>query len=117
VPASGQWESDNVFAIPLSPNDATSFSSPGVIIFECTPLEGVTDELERYSYLPISPAAYLQLECRKFRILEDCARLRSVVKALPRARHFIVSLLVLFWATDKNIEAPSDLVSMVRCPS
>jgi len=49
VPASGWWESDTVFSIPLSRNNASSsLGFPGLIIFECTPLEGVTDDLERF---------------------------------------------------------------------
>lgn len=48
VPASGHWESDTIFTIPVSPVDASStFSSPGVIVFESTPVEGILDDLER----------------------------------------------------------------------
>jgi len=46
VPISGQWESENVYSIPLS-HLGTILPSPGLIVFECTPLEGVTDDLER----------------------------------------------------------------------
>ena len=45
VPASGNWVSETVFSIPLT--QTTDFVSPGLIIFERTPVEGVTDELER----------------------------------------------------------------------
>ena len=51
VPASGSWVSDSIFAIPLLsevPNTTKVSGSPGVIVFECTPLGDVTDTLERY---------------------------------------------------------------------
>ena len=51
IPASGSWVSDSIFAIPLS-SEASSgsilSSSPGVIVFECTPLGDVADNLEKY---------------------------------------------------------------------
>lgn len=49
VPDSGQWDSDTFFSIPLS-RDKESLKPgfPGMIIFECTPTEGVTDELEKF---------------------------------------------------------------------
>ena len=51
IPASGSWVSDSIFAIPLS-SEVSSGSilsgSPGVIVFECTPLGDVTDNLEKY---------------------------------------------------------------------
>jgi hypothetical protein len=48
VPVSGQWVSEFVVALPSSPSsEFSSPSSPGVVIFECTPLDGVTDGLER----------------------------------------------------------------------
>jgi hypothetical protein len=55
VPSSGQWASEIVFSIPLIPPhqvDAPDF--PGLIVFECTPLEGVTDDLEKFD----SPHSY-----------------------------------------------------------
>ena len=51
IPASGSWVSDSIFAIPLS-SEVSSRSvlsdSPGVIVFECTPLGDVADYLEKY---------------------------------------------------------------------
>lgn len=47
VPASGQWNSEHIFSIPIDPSGESSLVSPGVIIFECTPLEGVADDIER----------------------------------------------------------------------
>ena len=49
VPASGQWESESIFSIPLRQRKAASSPSPGLIVFESTPLERVSDELERYT--------------------------------------------------------------------
>ena len=51
IPASGSWVSDSIFAIPLSSEVSSRSklsSSPGVIVFECTPLGDVTDNLEKY---------------------------------------------------------------------
>lgn len=46
VPDSGQWASEFVFSIPVMDSaDASDF--PGLIVFECTSLEGVEDDLER----------------------------------------------------------------------
>ena len=47
VPASGRWASEQVFSIPLDPREEQS-SSPGLIVFECVPLEGVNDDIEVY---------------------------------------------------------------------
>jgi hypothetical protein len=51
IPASGSWVSDSIFSIPLSSevlSGPTMSDSPGVIVFECTPLGGVADDLEKY---------------------------------------------------------------------
>ena len=48
IPDAGKWETEIVFSVPLAGEvapDADGF--PGLILFECTPLEGVDDELER----------------------------------------------------------------------
>ena len=59
IPASGSWMSDSIFAIPLS-SEVSSGSilsgSPGVLVFECTPLGGVADNLEKY-------VTVMHLEC------------------------------------------------------
>jgi hypothetical protein len=48
VPASGAWASETVFSIPLSSaGGPDSLGYPGLIVFECTPLGDVTDELEK----------------------------------------------------------------------
>lgn len=52
VPVSGQWISETVYSIPLSPTkQSAALNNPGVIVFECTPLEDVLDEIERYTFL------------------------------------------------------------------
>ncbi|KAK0201245.1 SAC3 domain-containing protein [Desarmillaria ectypa] len=98
APASGRWMGENVFSIPLKSSGAQSaLASPGVIIFECTPLEGVTDDLER-----------------KYRLLDDCSRLRDIVKSLPENRHYVPSLLVIWWAEEENAQPASEVAEMVQ---
>jgi hypothetical protein len=58
VPASGQWHTENIFAIPLDSNRDLP-NSPGVIIFECTPLEGVMDEIERYFFMAADDTCHM----------------------------------------------------------
>jgi hypothetical protein len=99
IPSSGRWVSDNVFSISLSSADASlssSEESPGLIIFECTPLKGLEDELEE-----------------KYRILDDCSRLRDVMLALPADRHYIPSLLLIVWTENQLETVGSDLRKMV----
>ncbi|KAG7441941.1 uncharacterized protein BT62DRAFT_936575 [Guyanagaster necrorhizus] len=98
APASGRWMGDNVFSIPLKPSGAPlALASPGVVIFECTPLEGVVDDLER-----------------KYRLLDDCSRLRDIIKSLPGNRHYVPSLLVIWWAEEENARPASEFADMVR---
>ncbi|KIJ67361.1 hypothetical protein HYDPIDRAFT_37902 [Hydnomerulius pinastri MD-312] len=81
VPNSGKWKNENVFQIPLSKQHAELESCfPGVVIFERTPLAGMTDILEK-----------------KYQVLDDCARLREIVEAFPSNRHYIPSLLCVSW--------------------
>ncbi|KAJ7039915.1 hypothetical protein C8F04DRAFT_1085319 [Mycena alexandri] len=105
VPGSGgQWETETVFSIPVaSKPPITAEGYPGVIMFECTPLEGVEDDLER-----------------KYRVLDDCSRLREVIKALPEKRHFVPSLLLFVWAAEEPASSadsttlPADFLDMVN---
>ncbi|KAK7046765.1 nuclear export factor [Favolaschia claudopus] len=111
VPGSGgQWETENVFSIPilarpppLAPDTPIEEGYPGVIVFECTPLEGVDDDLER-----------------KYRILDDCTRLRDIINALPENRHFVPSLLLFVWTADEaestseTVLLKGDLLDMVN---
>lgn len=49
IPNSGEWASETVFSIPISEKSRSpgTLGHPGVIVFECTPVEGVNDEIER----------------------------------------------------------------------
>jgi len=52
VPASGSWASESVFSIPISSVDGPPTSGyPGLIVFECSPLGDITDDLEKYVLL------------------------------------------------------------------
>jgi len=52
---------------------------------------------------------------RKFRVLDDCARLREVIETFPDDRHFIPSVLFILWNEDDSETLPDDLRHMVRC--
>ena len=45
MPSSGSWASEHVFSIPLAPG--ADSRSPGLVIFECSPLHGLEDEIEK----------------------------------------------------------------------
>ena len=121
IPASGSWMSDSIFAIPLS-SEVSSGSilsgSPGVIVFECTPLGDVADNLEKY-------VTVIHLGCllksysderhlfRKYRILDDCSRLRDIIKTLPVKRRYIPSLLIISWTEGEESHASIDFFEMV----
>ena len=45
MPGAGAWVSERVFSIPLVPGAASR--SPGLVVFECTPLYGEDDEIEK----------------------------------------------------------------------
>jgi len=66
------------------------------MVFECTPFEDLDDELEK-----------------KYRILDDCARLREILLALPEGRHFLPSLLLILWSEREPSVPGSDLQDMV----
>ncbi|PIL32442.1 hypothetical protein GSI_05144 [Ganoderma sinense ZZ0214-1] len=98
VPTSGNWVSENVFSIPAFKKPEGQ-GSPGLIVFERTPLEGVEDEIEK-----------------KYRVIDDCARLRDVLEALPppERKHYVPCLLVIDWSDDEDTEKTRDLVDMTR---
>jgi hypothetical protein len=120
IPASGSWVSDSIFAIPLS-SEVSSGSilsdSPGVIVFECTPLSDVADNLEKYVYISDAllkiPFLTNAIFSRKYRILDDCSRLRNIIKALPVKRRYIPSLLIISWTEGEENNASSDFFDMV----
>ncbi|RPD53579.1 hypothetical protein L227DRAFT_581247 [Lentinus tigrinus ALCF2SS1-6] len=98
VPSSGHWISEAVFSIPAFQKPEAQ-GSPGLIVFERTPLEGVDDEIER-----------------KYRVLDDCARLRDIISALPPPdeRHFEPCLLVINWTEVEDGDKTRDLVDMTH---
>jgi nuclear mRNA export protein SAC3 len=54
VPSSGAWVTQTVFSIPAaaaSTSATTIDGSPGLVVFECTPLDAIDDELERYVFV------------------------------------------------------------------
>ncbi|KAF8623868.1 hypothetical protein AX17_007270 [Amanita inopinata Kibby_2008] len=98
VPDSGYWVSENIFSIPLSQSrEASKRSFPGLVVFECTPIQNVKDDIER-----------------KYHILDDCARLREIIKALPSRRHYIPSLLIIRWEDGGKPIQQSDFLDMVQ---
>jgi hypothetical protein len=108
MPDSGSWVSDSVFTIPLAPSKSPRAPGfPGMIVFECTPVGDVVDELEKYVFssllFPRQTHAFL---CRKYRVLDDCSRLRDVISALPANRHFVPSLLIIHWAEEESSLLP-----------
>jgi hypothetical protein len=98
VPSSGTWLSDKIFRIGLTTSTVDADDgAPGLILFECTPFEDLDDELEK-----------------KYRILDDCARLREILLALPERRLFLPSLLVILWSESQPSTLGPDLQDMVR---
>ncbi|KAG6812812.1 hypothetical protein H0H92_000270 [Tricholoma furcatifolium] len=95
VPISGDWISEAVFSIPIT--RTADPESPGLIIFERTPMDDIIDDLER-----------------KYRILDDCTRLRDIVQAFPAKRHFSPSLLIISWTEGGEAESASDFRDMVN---
>ncbi|TFK81944.1 hypothetical protein K466DRAFT_590907 [Polyporus arcularius HHB13444] len=98
VPSSGRWISETVFSIPAF-KEPQAEDSPGLIVFERTPVEGVDDEIEK-----------------KYRVLDDCARLRDIINALPPAeeRRYDPCLLVINWSEVEDSEKTRDLVEMTH---
>jgi len=120
VPASGSWVSESIFSIPLSSAGGPSATGyPGLIVFECSPLGDITDVLEKYVLFRDLDADALcspwwVLALRKYRILDDCSRLREIGKALPAKRHFVPSILIISWGDDDQTSTSSDFFDMVR---
>ncbi|KAG2155297.1 SAC3/GANP/Nin1/mts3/eIF-3 p25 family-domain-containing protein [Suillus bovinus] len=96
VPDSGNWKDASIFQIPVMPQSHNNRALyPGIIIFERTPIGEVEDRLER-----------------KYRMLDDCSRLRDIIESLPPDRHFIPSLLTISWSGEE-IECSSDFNDMI----
>ncbi|KAG1893364.1 SAC3/GANP/Nin1/mts3/eIF-3 p25 family-domain-containing protein [Suillus fuscotomentosus] len=96
VPDSGNWKDANIFQIPVVPQPHSNEALyPGIIIFERTPIGEVEDPLER-----------------KYRMLDDCSRLRDIIESLPPDRHFIPSLLTICWSGEEP-DSSSDFNDMI----
>ncbi|KAI0315681.1 SAC3/GANP/Nin1/mts3/eIF-3 p25 family-domain-containing protein [Amylostereum chailletii] len=96
IPDSGSWLSEFVFSIPLKPGDDQA-TSPGLIVFECAPLEGIDDDLER-----------------KYRVLDDCSRLRAIIELLPVDRHFKPAIVFIAWGDNSAGAVPDELDAMAK---
>ena len=117
MPNAGAWVSERVFSVPLASGAASR--SPGLVVFECTPLHGVDDEIERCVILFIEERKEIDMARdlgRKYRVLDDCARFREVVETFPEDRHFITSVLFILWNEDDSETLPDDLGRMVCFP-
>lgn len=83
IPGSGgRWESETVFSIPVTlPTSASSsptLAFPGIIVFECTPLEGVVDDLERSASIHFTFLSKIDVPTASiafWMIAPDCVRL------------------------------------------
>jgi len=49
----------------------------------------------------------------KYRVLDDCARLRDIVASLPEDRHFVPSVLFIVWGEGWRVAVPDELLIMV----
>lgn len=50
---------------------------------------------------------------KKYRILDDCARLREALKSITDDQHVVPSLLLLSWDVDGSKSIPDELLEMV----
>jgi hypothetical protein len=49
IPESGEWLEEVAFTIPITKTSSPSGEAhPGLVVFECTPIESVDDEIERW---------------------------------------------------------------------
>ena len=58
----------------------------------------------------------IPLSCRKYRILDDCSRFREIVGALPPKRHFVPSILIIYWGEGDQTSNSNDFFDMVCRP-
>ncbi|THG98161.1 hypothetical protein EW026_g3979 [Hermanssonia centrifuga] len=100
VPESGKWASGNVFSIPIipKPSDLLPSGSPGLIVFERTPIGEVDDIIEK-----------------KYRILDDCSRLRDIIQDVrsQSKKRFLPALFVINWA-ETEVDVAPDFDDMVK---
>ncbi|CDO70164.1 hypothetical protein BN946_scf185009.g15 [Trametes cinnabarina] len=99
VPSSGHWVSENVFCMPAFDTPREGPGSPGLIVFERSPLEGVADEIER-----------------KYRVLDDCARLRDILETRlpPDEEHYLPCLLVVNWSEKEDDAGTREFIEMTQ---
>ncbi|TFK19232.1 hypothetical protein FA15DRAFT_601918, partial [Coprinopsis marcescibilis] len=69
-----------VSSIMIAKEHRQNEAHPGLIVFQCTPLDGIDDETER-----------------EYLVLDDCSRLREIVQSFPKRRYYEPSLLVICW--------------------
>ena len=50
---------------------------------------------------------------RKYRILDDCSRMRDIISSLPEDRHFVPAILIVVWADGGSKGSPKDFLEMV----
>lgn len=50
---------------------------------------------------------------RKYRILDDCSRLRDIIQAFPSERRFLPSLLIISWIEQDHATIATDFIDMV----
>ena len=113
MPNSGAWISERVFSISLATHAASH--SPGLVVLECSPLHGVDDDIEKCVASVSKQNKCAHVGCvRKYRVLDDCTRLREVIETFPEDRHFIPSILFVLWGEDESEALPDDLRFMVR---
>jgi hypothetical protein len=75
-------------------------------------LDGYHRYLGKVGSIPFLFARFLSGDCRKYRILEDCTRLREVIEAFPTDRHYVPSLLCIAWS-ERDPESSKDFDDMV----
>ncbi len=119
VPGAGQWVSKVVFSIPLDsrPQQPELPESPGLILFERTPLGDIDDPIERSvpRGLAICTSSDRNLT-RKYRVLDDCSRLRDIVDTLRSGtdmHRYLPVLLVVSWSDPKLDDEYLDFTEMV----
>ena len=93
----GAWVSSRVFSIPLVSGAASR--SPGLVVFECTPLYGADDEIEKCIFFQTRKkwelVSHRNFCVEKYGVLDGCARLREVTETFPDDQHFIPSVLFI----------------------
>ena len=50
---------------------------------------------------------------RKYRVLDDCARLRDIITMLPTRRHYTPSIMFINWDAKTGGSIAPDILDMV----